>query len=261
MSEQLHRSDARILNRRTLQRDHPRLTSLLGSGMSVLDVGCGTGAITAGIARVIGPEGHVVGIDRDGALLTVAREEHGRIHNLTFEDADALHLSFERRFDIVTAARTLQWISRPEVAIAQIKKAGKSGGRIVILDYNHENNSWEPDPPAGFRHFYKAFLNWRTANNWDNRMADHLPTLFRSAGITDVEIHLDNETVQRGDRDFFDAAATWSYVTQSVGSQIVAAGFLREDERFQAENCYQEWVQSGLLKQVLSIRTVGGRIP
>jgi SAM-dependent methyltransferase len=260
MSEQSHRSDPRVLNRRTLQRDHRRLAGLLRPGMSVLDVGCGTGAITAGIARVAGPEGHVLGVDRDGTLLAVARQEHQDVQNLSFENGDALTLPFEDRFDIVTAARTLQWISQPDVAIMRMKKAARPGGRIVVLDYNHQNNLWEPDPPAEFRRFYKAFLDWRTANHWDNQIADRLPDLFCSAAIKDVRIHLDDETVQRGDRDFTDATAIWTRVVQAIGPLIVAAGFLQERDRLQAENCYQDWVRSSLRKQTLSMRTVEGNL-
>jgi hypothetical protein len=83
-------------------------------------------------------------------------------------------------------------------------RAAKPGGRVVVLDYNHEDNSWDPDPPAAFRRFYRAFLEWRRANQWDNRMADHLPDLFRAAGITGVRVHLDDQSVHCGDLDFFD---------------------------------------------------------
>src|SRR5258708_14182017 len=72
MSQQSHRSDPRILNRRTLQRDHPYLARVLRTGMNVLDVGCGTGAITADIAKAVGPDGMAVGIDRDGPNLAIA---------------------------------------------------------------------------------------------------------------------------------------------------------------------------------------------
>ena|ERR1039457_6832372 len=102
MSEQSHRSDPRVLNRRTLERDHRSLANLLGPGMLVLDVGCGTGPITAGIARIVGPEGWVLGIDRDGAQVGQARQEHAGVPNLSFEEEDALSMPFEGRFDIVT---------------------------------------------------------------------------------------------------------------------------------------------------------------
>src|SRR5579862_7155736 len=121
MSAQSHRSDPGILGRRTLDRDQRTLAELLRPGFSVLDTGCGTGAITAGIANAVAPHGWVVGIDRDPVLLELARTEHGRLANLRFEYGDVLCLSFRAQFDIVTAARTLQWIAEPAVAIANMK--------------------------------------------------------------------------------------------------------------------------------------------
>ncbi|MGH9581503.1 MAG: methyltransferase domain-containing protein, partial [Bryobacteraceae bacterium] len=147
MSQQTHRADPRILNRRTLGRNHRHLVELLKPGMSVLDVGCGTGAITAGIARAVGPSGRVVGVDRDDSLLQLARQEHGDFENLSFEKQDVLSLNYKGYFDIVTAARALQWIADSKTALARMKSAARAGGHIVVLDYNHDNNSWEPDPP------------------------------------------------------------------------------------------------------------------
>jgi len=210
---------------------------------------------------VVGPQGNVVGVDRDPILLDIARKQHLGVLNLSFENQDASSMAFERCFDVVSAARTLQWISRPDRAIAAMKKAVKSNGRIVALDYNHEANSWEPLPPAGFLRFYEAFLSWRQTNEWDNRMADHLPDLFRSAGVASVQTFVDDETAQRGDPGFSDAAALWMVVIQSVGPQIVAAGFLHERERRAAENQYQAWWQTSLEEQVLSMRTVAGSVP
>jgi ubiquinone/menaquinone biosynthesis C-methylase UbiE len=110
MAEHSHRSDPRILGRRTLERDHRRLVPYLRPGLSVLDVGCGTGAITAGIAKAVGPHGRVVGIDLDEVLLERARAEHGTVPNLEFRHGEAMALTFRAEFDVVTAARTLQWI-------------------------------------------------------------------------------------------------------------------------------------------------------
>jgi SAM-dependent methyltransferase len=262
MSQQAHRSDPRILNRRTLERDHPHLATLLRPGMAVLDVGCGTGAITAGIAKMVGPKGGVVGLDRDEANLAIARQEHPNTPNLSFRQGDLLSLDYEARFDIVTAARTLQWIGEPERAIIQMKRAGKVGGRLVILDYNLEDSRWEPEPPVDFRRFYGAFLDWRTANHWANRMAGHLPGLFIAAGLTEVEVHPGDETVERGDPDFFDAYASgiWLYVIESLGPNLVAAGFLEEAARQGAEEDYRQYVATTLQRQTLSISTVTARI-
>jgi SAM-dependent methyltransferase len=261
VSEQSHRSDPRILNRRTLEKDHRRLADLLRPGMSVLDVGCGTGAITAGIAPAVGPTGKVVGVDRDESLLEIAKQDHKGIRNIRFETADALSLPFERCFDVVTAARTLQWISHPDRALARMSQAARSKGYVVVLDYNHEHNSWEPVAPKEFERFYLAFLTWRAANNWDNRIAHRLPDLFRSAGLAEVHTFIDDETVHRGHPDFPDATAIWTRVIQTLGSQIVSAGFLHERDRIEAESAYQPWARTRLQRQSLSMRTVVGRVP
>ena len=266
MGHQSHQSDPRILNRRTLHRDHRRLAQVLRAGMTVLDVGCGSGAITADIAKIVGLGGMVVGLDRDDANLAIARQEHRDADNLRFENGDILILDFEsdfkKGFDIVTAARTLQWISEPDRAVGQMKRAAKAGGCVVILDYNLEDTRWEPDPPANFKRFYRAFLDWRTANDWDNRMAEHLPELFHSAGLTAVEVHPCDEIVQRGESDFFDpyASGIWRYVIQSLGPQLVHDGFLRESERCRAEEDYERYVQTTLQRQTHSMSTAEGRV-
>lgn len=260
MSDQLHRSDPRVLNRRTLRRDHRRLAGLLRPGMTVLDAGCGTGAITVDIARAVGPEGHVLGIDRDESLLAMARKEHEDVPNLRFEQQDICSLDLEDQFDVATAARTLQWISEPGQAIERMKHATRAGGRIVVLDYTHEANAWAPDPPAAFVRFYDAFLAWRAANGWDNRMADHLPALFEAAGISDVETDPDDEVVRRGEPGFAAAGDIWQQVVEVVGPRVVAAGFLDEPDRVAAEATYRVYVQGDLQLQHLSLKTVRGRV-
>jgi SAM-dependent methyltransferase len=257
---QSHRSDPRILSHRTLARDHRRLAAMLRPGMSVLDVGCGTGSITADIARAVGPHGRVLGLDRDDSLLAIARQEHAAIPNLRFVTSDILTFTADDRFDIVTAARALQWVSSPDAAIGRMCDAATPGGRIVVLDYNHEDNSWDPEPPIEFRRFYDAFLQWRHANGWDNRMADNLPALFRSQRIEDIVVHVDDEIARRGDPQFDTAGALWTHVVETLGPSLVAAGVLSEEARFTAELVYRDWVRDKLMTQVLHMRTVEGRV-
>jgi hypothetical protein len=60
-----------------------------------------------------------------------------------------------------------------------MKNAAKPEGHVIVLDYNLDETGWEPDPPADFQRFYQAFLDWRTANSWDNRTASHLTEFFQ----------------------------------------------------------------------------------
>jgi len=261
LSAQFHRSDPRILGRRTLERDHRRLAELLRPGLSVLDVGCGTGAITAGIANAVGPAGRVVGIDRDEALLRVARSEHAMLANLRFDYGDVGALSVSAEFDIVTAARTLQWIADPASAVSKMKGAAKPTGLLVVLDYNHSRNEWEPDPPSEFQLVYRAFLAWRESNGWDNEIATRLPDLLRNAGLSDIRTTRQDEVVEREQPEFASQATIWSEVLENVGDLIVRAGLISELQLQDARTCYQEWSTTTLRKQTLAMLTVTGVAP
>jgi SAM-dependent methyltransferase len=265
MSQQSHRSDPRNLNRRTLQRDHSYLAHVLRTGMDVLDVGCGTGAITADIAEAVGPDGTALGIDRDDAILAGAVQQYGGAGNLRFESADILTPGdrFDDRFDIVTAARTVLWIGEPQRAIDHMKKAAKLGGRVIVLDYDLDDTRWEPEPPPAFQQFYRAFLDWRNVNHWDNRTASHLTGFFHSAGLVDIANYPSDEVVRRSDPGFFDAYASgiWLYVIRTLGPNLVQAGFLEESVRLGAEEGYGDYVQHALQMQRHPMLTVEGRIP
>lgn len=258
MAQQTHQSDPRVLNRRTLAQDHRTLANLLQPGMRVLDVGCGTGAITAGIAEAVGRAGRVVGIDRDASLVEIARKDHKHITNLSFAQRDVLALTEEAGFDIVTAARALQWISNPFQALVQMVAATKRLGMIVVLDYNHQDNSWDPSPPLEFVRFYKAFLAWRAANQWDNRIADHLPSMFASACLSQIEEQDNREVSLRGDPNFESATAIWPHVMETIGLTIVSSGFLNEIDRKQAMDRYENYRRTSLATQCLAIKTIVG---
>lgn len=261
MSRQIHTSDRRILDRRTLENDHRRLAAQLRPGLRVLDVGCGTGSITAGIAQAVGPSGYVVGMDRDPALLKLARDCHASVPNLRFEERDVLTLDIERRFDVVTAARTLQWIEKPELALSRMKAAAKPQGFIIVLEYNHARNSWEPEPPLAFRRFYAAFLEWRAANGWDNEIADRLSGMFAEAGLRQIEVHVEDEVARLGEPGFSDKTNIWGYVIETIGATITAAGHLTESERLAAGAAWEAWRHVEMKRQTFEARAVEGRAP
>ena len=254
MHAQTHQSDPRILGRRTLAADHRHLATLLQPGMSVLDVGCGTGAITAGIAEAVGLEGRVIGVDRDAGLLAHARRLHPQ---LSFAQATATQLPYQAQFDIVTAARTLQWISDPATAIANMKAAARPGGLVVVLDYNHAANTWHPQPPPEFRLFYAAFLTWRASHGWDNQMASHLPMLFEATGLTRIESHAQDEIAKSGDQQ----TQLWLEVIDNVGPPIVHSGFISDAQLAAAKSTYAAWAITTLETQTLNLAAVVGRVP
>ncbi len=261
MPAQSHHSDPRILGRRTLEQDHRCLAELLHPGLSVLDVGCDIGSITAGIAQTVRPEGLVLGVDRDEALLEMARREYAGIENLQFEYGDATARKSRARFDIVTSARALQWIAEPRLAVENRKLAAKPGDMVVVLDYTHTQNGWEPEPPPEFKIFYDSFLAWQRANSWDNEIADHLPGFFRSTGLTSVRGYSQNEVVKRGESEFASRSFSWTGTLEHVAGQLVAAGLCTAAQLKDARERYESWGSTGLVRRTLALRTTIGVVP
>jgi len=231
----------RVLDRRRLGRDHRRLAERLVPGLAVLDVGCGTGAITRGIAEAVAPGGRVVGVDVNEALITAAQREHGTVPGLVFELHDVYQLPFRDAFDVVTAARVLQWLARPADAIAAMARAACPGGRVLVLDFNHDKLALEPAPPAAARAFLAAFLRWRAEAGMDNAMADHLAGLFARAGLCEVAVSPQHEVARRGEPDFEARAGIWADVAATRGRQMVADGVVDEHGRAAAEAELRAW--------------------
>ncbi len=250
-----------ILNIRSLQTAHQRLTEYLHPGLTVLDVGCGTGGITRGIAEMVAPQGHVVGVDVSEALIAEARLNHGEVPGLSFEVGDIYQLSFQEPFDLVHSARMLQWLESPGKALRAMASCVRPGGQVVVLDYNHEKIQWIPEPPSSMHAFYRAFLHWRAEAGMDNTIADRLPELFASAGLVDIVTTPQHEFTQRTDENFIAFIGLWAEVAASRGHQMVRDRVVMENQRAEAEAAYRQWILEQADSQKLYLLSVEGVRP
>ena len=247
-----------ILSARSLANSHARLSELLGPGMSVLDVGCGNGAITKGAVDKVYPGGCIVGVDISSRLIQEARDLYRDLSTLSFQVRDIYDLGFDSEFDIVTAARVLQWLSNPFEALESLVTATIPGGRVVVLDYNHEKLVWNPEPPPSVQRFYNAFLEWRADAEMDNMIADSLESMFIDSGLGKVVITPQHEKTKRGDVDFEQRIGIWASVMASRGKQMVADGIIIETERATAEREYRDWVRNTAESQTMYLLAVDG---
>jgi 2-polyprenyl-3-methyl-5-hydroxy-6-metoxy-1,4-benzoquinol methylase len=250
-----------ILNARSLKASNRRLAEMLRSGLTVLDVGCGTGAITRGIAEAVVPNGRVVGIDANTRLIGEARRTHGDVPGLSFEVCDLYRLAYHDRFDVVTAARVLQWLANPLEALRKMAAAVKPGGMVLVLDFNHEKICWQPSPPPSMQTFYSVFLRWRADAGMDNAIADHLAAMFTTVGLAGIVETPQHEASRRGDPGFESHLGIWGEVAASRGHQMVADGMLTETERAAAEADYRVWIRDSAESQILYLITVEGVRP
>ena len=95
------------------------------AGECILDLGCGTGHLTARISEF---GAQVTGVDRSAEMVAAARLAYP---NLKFEISDARKLQFRDEFDAVFSNATLHWIHEPELVLQGIWKALRTGGRFV----------------------------------------------------------------------------------------------------------------------------------
>ncbi|MDA1189223.1 MAG: methyltransferase domain-containing protein [Chloroflexi bacterium] len=95
------------------------------AGERILDIGCGTGHLTAQIAEA---DAEVTGIDSGPDMIAQARRGYPA---LQFEVADATKLRYEDEFDAVFSNAALHWMKPPEHAVTGMWRALRPGGRLV----------------------------------------------------------------------------------------------------------------------------------
>jgi arsenite methyltransferase len=152
-------------------------------GDRVLDVGCGPGFYSRELLDQVGPEGSVTGIDQSPQMLAVARRRSEGFPNARFEEGDATALPVESGgFDRALSVQVLEYVSDVGTALAEIHRALRPGGRVVIWDVDWATVSWHSEDPGRMDRVLKA---------WDEHLAHAalprtLAPSLRAAGFEDV---------------------------------------------------------------------------
>lgn len=107
-----------------------------GEGGRVLDIGCGAGATTLGMARRLGPDGLCLGVDISGPLVAAAKAsaEVQAVDAAAFVQADAQTYGFDADdFDAVISRFGVMFFDDPEAAFANIRRAARPGAKLTFL--------------------------------------------------------------------------------------------------------------------------------
>ncbi len=176
----------------------------LTGGESVLEIGCGTGAVTLPLANAVGERGRVVAVDISEPMLDAARQRVGEsgMHNVTLLPGDAQVLTFEQAaFDVATSRMGVMFFADPVAAFRNIAGALKPGGRLVFACWAPlaENRHWLISYDIALRHLGPPAVS---ANREPGPLAfanpDYVRGVLVAAGFADIEVERAHPTIIGG---------------------------------------------------------------
>jgi SAM-dependent methyltransferase len=198
----------------------------LRPGMRVADLGCGVGTVTELLAEIVGPEGHVVGVDLSAEQLDEARRrvESAGLTNTAFVRASASQTGLPRgSFDLVYCRFLLLHMPDPEDALREMRGLLKDGGVLVCED--GDLTSAGSEPASALDAFADLFARLGPTRGLDYTLGRRLYHLVGEAGFASASVRFNQPVVTRGDDK---RLLEWS-VAEAAGA-FVDASLISADE-------------------------------
>jgi arsenite methyltransferase len=161
------------------QREATRAALALEPGERVLDIGSGPGFLVEEMAREVGPEGRVAGVDPSESMLALARRRDGA-GAVDLRVGDAFSLPFEDgSFDAAVTTQVLEYVDDVPRALAEARRVLRAGGRLLVLDTDWDSVVWHSSDDDRMRRVLEA---------WNEHLADaylprKLPRMLAGAGF------------------------------------------------------------------------------
>jgi SAM-dependent methyltransferase len=248
--------------RRTADEAAAFLLPDLKAGMHVLDVGCGPGSITRGLAERVAP-GRVVGVDLSRETLAAARQDAAArgLGNLQYEEASVYALPFpDASFDVVYAHQVFQHLREPARALGEALRVLRPGGLVGVRDVDWGTVSYWPLDPWLDRFVELHTQTW-SRNGGEPRMGRQLRALFNAAGLAEVQV----------------TAAVWCYATPAetgewgesyaerlltspMGGRMVEYGFATRADVEAMADAFRRWaIHPDALWSFINVQARGRR--
>lgn len=152
------------------------------AGQSALDVGCGPGALTAGLVALLGAEA-VAAVDPSAPFVAANRQ---RNPGVDVRQGSAEHLPFaDHRFDVALAQLVVHFMADPVAGLAEMGRVVRPGGAVAACVWDHAG---ERSPVAAFWRVAVALdPAAHTESGLNGAREGHLVELFGAAGLDAVQ--------------------------------------------------------------------------
>ncbi len=202
----------------------------IGAGDRVLDVGCGSGSITVGLAR---SARYVTGVDLadadDGFEDARAYAAENGIDNLEFREGSIYELSFpDATFDVCTLLSMLETLDDPLTGLAEVRRVVKPGGLVGASSIEYGGLILSgPDEPLLHRFYDLRLELWEAQGDVHIHRGRELRGLFLAAGYEQV-------------------TANTTYFSYGTEERVRTFGLAR------AADCRDEWYTEGIAERGLA---------
>ena len=221
-----------LLERRNAGNSAAYLLPLLEPGMTLLDLGCGPGTITMGLAEAVNP-GEVHGIDMEETQIGLAQAAaEGSGHsNAIFQVGNALSLPFEDgTFDVVHAHAVIMHIPDTKTVLAEARRVLKPGGILATRDLIAESSFMEPGTD-GLREAWATFTNLMRGNGGHPEIGKEMKGVMLDAGFTDIRCSASFDSYgTAADLDFYYAFIIDWFFSDQLIERVSALGMASREK-------------------------------
>lgn len=237
-----HESVLRSHRWRTADNSAAYLLPHLTPGMSLLDVGCGPGTITADLARLVAP-GLVVGIDAAADVVSAAAQAHDQ-PNLAFEVGDVYALDApDHGFDVVHAHQVLQHLPDPVAALREMRRVAAPGGIVAVRDSDYQAMTWHPADERLDR-WLALYRDLARRNGGDPDAGRCLKAWARQAGFADAAITSSASVwcfSAANERQWWGGLWADRMTDSAIARQAVADGAATAEELRDIADAWRQW--------------------
>jgi ubiquinone/menaquinone biosynthesis C-methylase UbiE len=186
-----------FMARRTVDTHGAFAIPLFSPGVDVVDLGCGPGSITNGIAAMVHP-GTVIGVDRESSQIHLARAAARALDrsNCTFVVGSVTSITLDAHSaDVVFAHALFEHLQDPPSVLTQVKRVLRDGGHIALRSPDWGGFIVHPDVD-GLGAAIAAYEELQTRNGGDVHAGRKLASWIRQAGFDDIRTTASYEIYQ-----------------------------------------------------------------